>query len=69
MLEEISFDYILFGLIIVYTLYIIMKNNEPFSDNIQNLQNSKTQLCSDKVINKQIFDYVLSELNQTKNPN
>lgn len=68
MLEENSFDYILLGLITIYALYIIMKNNEPFSDNTTD-KTSHTQLYSDKIINKQIFDYVLSELNQTKNPN
>ena len=60
MFEEKSFDYIMIGLITILCLYTVMKNNEPFS----NLDNK--QECSDIVINKQIFDYVLSELNQTK---
>ena len=64
MFDEKSFNYILFGLLTVYTLYIVMKNNEPFF-NI----NKKSIECSDKAINTQIFDYVLSELNQTKAPN
>lgn len=62
MLDEKSFNYILFGLLTIYALYIVTKNNEPFS-------NIKSTECSDKAINTQIFDYVLSELNQTKAPN
>ena len=62
MFQENSFDYILFGLIMAYTLYILMKNNEQFCD----VRSTAKQECSDTAINTQIFDYVLSELNQTK---
>jgi hypothetical protein len=60
MLDEKTFNYILLGLLIVYTFYIVTKNNEPFSD-VANKQE-----CSDIAINTQIFNYVLSDLNQTK---
>lgn len=58
MLEEKSFDYILFGIITLYSLYIIMKNNEQFSNNTE---------CSDNDINLQILDYVLTKNDKTKN--
>jgi hypothetical protein len=66
MLDEKQFDYILFGLIAVYALYVLSKNNEPFLDNFEERSGEE---CSDKAVNKQIFDYVLSELSQTKTPN
>ena len=56
-IEEKNLDYILIGLIAIYALYIIMKNNESFS-------NSE---CSDNDINLQIFDYVLTKNDNTKN--
>jgi hypothetical protein len=69
MLDEKQFDYILFGLIIVYALYVLSKNNEPFLDNFEERSGDDKQECSDKAVNKQIFDYVLSDLSQTKTPN
>lgn len=69
MLDEKQLHYILFGLIAVYSLYIISKNNEPFLDNFEHRSGDDKQECSDKALNKQIFDYVLAEFNQTKNPN
>ena len=69
MLDEKQLHYILFGLIAVYALYIISKNNEPFLDNFEDRSGDDKQECSDKALNKQIFDYVLAEFSQTKNPN
>lgn len=55
MFEEKKFEYILFTIIIIYALYTIMKNNEGFAE------------CSDNDINLQIFDYVLTKNDDTKN--
>ena len=55
MFEEKKFEYILFAIIIIYAIYTIMKNNEGFSE------------CSDNDINLQIFDYVLTKNDDTKN--
>lgn len=54
MLDEKSFDYILFGIIGFFTLYTMMNNNEKFTN----------ESCSDNAINAQIFDYVLYKNNK-----
>lgn len=61
---------IILMLIGIYTVYKYLNSNELYS-NVEKQVEKKNmnKECSDKSINDTIFNYKLSDLNQTKTPN
>jgi hypothetical protein len=57
-------------LIVIFIIYKYLNTSELYSNlDIKIKEKKSNKECSDKSINHTIFNYKLSELNQTKTPN